>query len=256
MAFVTAKPTFSTSLPQSGKNLLMAMTDGTIWQDTTLQYYLGDDTALSIDTDFASNFYAYFSNSPDANYYFTALTDRAFAAISAAITLDFSRTTNLAEADQVLVSVDQSSNIEGFSTFAGVIGHDGQAGEYWSFTTLNSNVAQMRATPETGGGEYANWTILHEIGHSLGLFHPFEYPASQYIANMDNERYTVMSYTGAASPYGYGHAVTMMALDIAALQALYGEEDNAGGNSTYMLMNAQGGSLDLTGNKIAIGRAY
>lgn len=73
---------------------------------------------------------------------------------------------------------------------------------------------------------------------------------------MDNERYTVMSYTGASSAGAYGHAVTMMALDIAALQQQYGAETYAASTSYYTLLNASAGALSLTQNDVQICRAY
>src|SRR5262245_823640 len=51
-------------------------------------------------------------------------------------------------------------------------------------------------------GSYGYLTILHEIGHSLGLKHPFEvYDGSGPVipANLDNYFYSIMSYT--ASPW-------------------------------------------------------
>jgi serralysin len=43
-------------------------------------------------------------------------------------------------------------------------------------------------------GTYFFATMLHEVGHALGLKHPFE-EASKLPAEYDNSRYTVMSYT-------------------------------------------------------------
>ncbi|MCC2972754.1 DUF4214 domain-containing protein [Massilia sp. IC2-476] len=59
-------------------------------------------------------------------------------------------------------------------------------------------------------------TLLHELGHALGLKHPFEddvhLPFSQ-----DNTRNTLMSYTDSGGPYS-----TFSPYDIAALNWLYG----------------------------------
>lgn len=61
-------------------------------------------------------------------------------------------------------------------------------------------------------------TLLHEIGHAIGLKHPFEgnlYNSKTLSPALDDQAHTVMSYTGA----GLGSLGT---LDIAAVRALYG----------------------------------
>ncbi|MGZ8359753.1 MAG: M10 family metallopeptidase C-terminal domain-containing protein [Allosphingosinicella sp.] len=79
-------------------------------------------------------------------------------------------------------------------------------------------------------GNYAWMGIYHEAGHALGLKHGHEVPAIS--RDHDSVEYTVMtyrSYTGASigEDGGYtnesgGYPQTLMMLDIAALQKLYG----------------------------------
>ena len=71
-------------------------------------------------------------------------------------------------------------------------------------------------------------TILHELGHALGLKHPFEAP-NPIPAALDNYFYSIMSYT--ASPYsahGNNYAsfypTTPMYYDLLALQGMYGQK--------------------------------
>ncbi len=77
----------------------------------------------------------------------------------------------------------------------------------WNYQ--NANLAQ-------GGQGYE--TLLHELGHVLGLKHPFEdsitLPASQ-----DNTSNTLMSYTEVGGPY-----TTYRQDDIASLMWLYGDD--------------------------------
>ena len=98
-----------------------------------------------------------------------------------------------------------------------------------------------RSTPSFDNpvpGGYAWMSILHETGHALGLKHGHEAPAISF--DRDSVEYTVMtyrSYPGNTVGDGYGNEPwgfpsTLMALDIAALQRMYGANFgfNAGNN--------------------------
>lgn len=96
---------------------------------------------------------------------------------------------------------------------------------------LNVSVASLN---DMSLGNYGFMTMLHEIGHAVGLTHPGAYDASQdrpisYSADAeyaeDSRQYTVMSYFGAAETganHGQRYAVTPLLHDIAAIQSLYG----------------------------------
>jgi hypothetical protein len=105
------------------------------------------------------------------------------------------------------------------------------AGDVW----LNGELNRAPGDWQPNGSGYA--TLLHEIGHALGLKHPFEAPSDGFLLDpaLDNERYTVMSYNPAANTdiitvdpsdgsYTYIpiRPSTLMPLDIQALQYLYG----------------------------------
>jgi Ca2+-binding RTX toxin-like protein len=264
MATVTTRPDFSTTMPDvsaSGINLLKHITATTIWAESSLQYFLGDASSLQLDSEFAAMFSSIYGKAtPDATFAFTKLTQNAFSSIDAVTALSFSQTDTASEAEEVIVSVSvPKSTTEGFFQFPGEF-YQGSSTNSWSIGAFNSGLDAMQAKAETGGGQYANWTIIHEIGHSLGLKHTHAESTGDALASvgkyMDNEMYSVMSYKAASAGYAYGHAVSMMALDVAALQALYGADTNAAGKSTYTLLDAKGGTLDLTEGSVSIGRAY
>jgi serralysin len=92
-------------------------------------------------------------------------------------------------------------------------------------------------------GSPAFWTLLHEIGHAVGLKHPFaEGPVLPTIH--DNTVNTVMSYTDL------GNHSRLGPFDIAAVQHLYGA-DAAEATLAVRWSRGPGGMLVSTGNDAA-----
>ncbi|WP_152415196.1 flagellin N-terminal helical domain-containing protein [Caenispirillum salinarum] len=111
-----------------------------------------------------------------------------------------------------------------------------EAGDMW----ISSYVTTNYATPSAG--TYANLTIIHELGHALGLKHPHEENIDgEYNydgADIDHLKYSVMSYKDFAGDTNDGYGATyfptsFMVGDIAALQAIYGAGGGNGGDTTY-----------------------
>lgn len=106
-----------------------------------------------------------------------------------------------------------------------------EAGDVWFSENWNTGGGSM---PK---GSYDFLTILHEMGHALGLKHSFESPALS--ASEDNYFYTIMSYTASPwSPsqdnYASYYPTTPMFYDLVALQGLYGRNTSHNtGNTTY-----------------------
>uniref|UniRef100_UPI0039061933 matrixin family metalloprotease n=1 Tax=Pseudomonas sp. KCJK9016 TaxID=3344556 RepID=UPI0039061933 len=87
------------------------------------------------------------------------------------------------------------------------------AGDVW--------VGTETSDPNPVKGTYDYLTFVHEIGHSLGLKHPFDTSATNKTLldpSLDDVHFTVMSYN---SNYSY-QPTTPMVLDILAIQSLYG----------------------------------
>ncbi|UTW56228.1 M10 family metallopeptidase [Kordiimonas sp. SCSIO 12610] len=110
-----------------------------------------------------------------------------------------------------------------------------------------------------------NTTLIHELGHAIGLKHPFETePGNSNVlsAEFDNLDYTVMSYTSSFRNDGVGdlEPQTFMSLDIQALQYLYGVDTvTTAGNQTYDFDQSERHYLtiwDYAGNDtISVGNA-
>jgi Ca2+-binding RTX toxin-like protein len=172
---------------------------------------------------------------------------RAFAQFSAVANVAF----------QQVGSASEANFIEGFNYFPGSL--DRASHDYPSIGTP----AQSTGTYNIGHQHWVNsannaqgsqsyTTILHEIGHGLGLEHPFDnadfdtFPgATDFSApgtnGLSQRIWTVMAFLSGwngdeGDPLTYGGAGSPMAFDIAALQLLYGANTTtATGNDLYTL---------------------
>ena len=127
-----------------------------------------------------------------------------------------------------------------------------------------ANLVTFGTADTTGFGGYGWGTVLHEIGHVLGLSHPGNYNevadlATQQTYYTDTHQYSVMSYFGAqysGANWTTGgttyNTETPMLYDIAAAQQIYGANTSMlAGNDTFGF-NA---SAAITGNS-ALNQVY
>ncbi len=116
-----------------------------------------------------------------------------------------------------------------------------QAWTYYPSSAERGGDIWINSESETGTsawteGNYAYFAMLHELGHALGLKHPFE-DAINLPSSLDFQSLTIMSYYAAAGEPGSKFSyfpTTPMPIDIAAIQSLYGANDNyQSGNTVY-----------------------
>lgn len=124
---------------------------------------------------------------------------------------------------------------------------------YPSANPIGSDVFLNRDEPDNltmADGSPALLTLAHELGHALGLKHPFAAGGEPpYLGSAeDSTAWTVMSYQATADAF----ALRWSPLDIAALQYLYGPSPDArAGDDRYRLSESapnllwDGGGHDL-----------
>ncbi|MDQ0320133.1 serralysin [Pararhizobium capsulatum DSM 1112] len=122
-----------------------------------------------------------------------------------------------------------------------------EAGDVW-FSTQYAGTSNDYRTPVAGN--YAWHTMLHELGHALGLKHGHEATGGEVLpAAYNSVEYSVMTYSGYIGGDGYeyesfGAPQTYMMADIAALQHMYGADySTQSGSTTYKWMPGSGDTM-------------
>lgn len=155
--------------------------------------------------------------------------------ISSLVNIRFELVNSNASADLNFGTNDQGTTSGGYAT--------GANAALGAVNLLLNNKTSVNTKPLPG--DYGWETILHEIGHTLGLKHPGAYNAGGGVASGpylsavdDHRRNTTMSYNNAADAKthwvstgnGYSNQgvnpTTFMPLDILALQFLYGKNQS------------------------------
>jgi serralysin len=146
----------------------------------------------------------------------------------------------VATADINLGNLDTTDDYYG--AYANYPGFSNAAGDIW-VNMIGGAYTQV------GLGEPGFRTLMHEMGHALGMSHPGNYNAAEgvtltYAADaeyfQDSLQYTIMSYfassnTGAVRT---GFAATPLTHDIAAIQSLYGENMTTRTGDTHYGFNS------------------
>ncbi len=163
--------------------------------------------------------------------YASTVTGITFAEVSSGSSADF-HFGNINISGASTSGLCRTENSYGYTTGQVLTSYNAEAYIYLD----NVEWASINTTPTAGSSGYE--VLLHEIGHALGLGHPFDgsytLPAAE-----DNTSNTVMSYTGKG-----GYKSTFQAYDLLALTWIYGK-DGLGGSYGYN--STKGPSLSASG---------
>ena len=157
-----------------------------------------------------------------------AATRTIFTYLESLIDVQFVETSDINQKSVIAFANNKQEKSGGYANFPHV---SGLYGSDIYFDIPSSDILKVPLD-----GSYTADTFVHEIGHALGLKHPFDEPNTEgdiapgpYLqGSEDNAEWTQMSYTGSVRKIEYS------ALDIAALQYLYGINPlTRAGDDTY-----------------------
>jgi len=132
--------------------------------------------------------------------------------------LDFSETSNANQNNTLTFA--QTTHTSGVGAYAYYPTSHLKGGDVWTNNRYSN-------TQDPTEGNYAFYTLMHELGHALGLQHSFEV----YSGDEATSQYSVMAYD-----WSYGFSETFQLYDIAALQDLYGANTaHNAGDDIYVL---------------------
>ena len=227
----------SASLLTTQSSIVKALNGGEKWSSTSLTYSFdttrpADYTGVQVNSAANGNLTTGWQ---PLSATLSTLSSEILSSIDKLVQLSFTQVS--ANGDIRFSQLPTSGSVAAFAYFPGTT--PSYSGDVFIDTGIDSTTL--------GAGGYGQLTITHELGHALGLKHPFKDGVTLPTAD-DNHVNTVMSYTdyqnlvpvfttsgsSANVIYQQIYPDRFMVYDIAALQAIYGADSTTQtGNNTY-----------------------
>lgn len=220
----------------SASNVVNSLVAGSAWAGKTITYAIATeapDDSVYADTRVA-----------DAPAALREAVARAVAELESIIRVDLvevpadAATIRIFAADRLALRTPEGVRTIELGGYAFFPGDAPEAGDVWLGTELLDDLSP---------GSFGYRTLLHELGHALGLKQPDEAgPYGRLPAHLDGPELSVMSgrtapgaAPGTMAVAPGGHAQGFMTADIAALQHLYGAGRGAARDDRYVFDPAE-----------------
>lgn len=235
MASPTKNSVVSATFTVPSDNILASLLDGTKWGTSAVGNSIALTYSFPTSTSATYNYrYEWSGGSVLSSSEQTAVRN-ALAQWSAVANVTFTEVADTSTSvGELRFAKSTTVDTENASAWSYMPDSSASAGDTWISPTLFTSNADNSA------GSWNYMTLVHEIGHSLGLKHPFETGTTSTATlptATDDYQYTIMSYSATAGNSNVSASIypsMPMLYDIAAIQYLYGANYNTNaGDTTY-----------------------